>query len=121
MGNRRERGTKMKILEIALLFIMVTGLLCSSAFGAGDAAKGKALFNDTKLGNNTSGQSCNSCHPDGKGLEKAGDRKDLEAFVNSCVENALKGKPIDPKSEEMANLVAYIRSLKRTGSPAKRK
>ena len=121
MGNRRERGTRMKILEIALLFMMVTGLLFSSAFGAGDAAKGKALFNDTTLGNNTSEQSCNSCHPDGKGLGKAGDRKDLEAFVNSCIENALKGKPIDSKSAEMANLVAYIRSLKGTGSPAKRK
>ncbi len=102
----------MKIFEIALLFIMVTGLLFSSAFGAGDAAKGKALFNDTKLGNSASGKSCNSCHPDGKGLEKAGGRKDLEAFVNSCIENALKGSPIDPGSEEMANLVGYIRSLK---------
>ncbi len=101
-----------------LLFIMVTGLLFSSAFGASDVAKGKALFNDTKLGNNTSGKSCNACHPGGSGLSKAGDRKDLEAFVNSCIENALKGKPIDPKSEEVADLVAYIRSLK--GSPAKR-
>ena len=111
----------MKILEITLLSIMVTGLIFSAAFAAGDAAKGKALFNDTKLGGNTSGKSCSSCHPDGKGLEKAGDRKDLEAFVNSCIENALKGKPIDPKSVEMANLVAYIKSLKGKGSPAKKK
>ncbi len=102
----------MKSLGVSLLFIMVTGLLISSAFGAGEAAKGKALFHDTKFGNNTSGRSCNSCHPDGKGLGKAGDRKDLEAFVNSCIENALKGRPIDPKSEEMADLAAYIRSLK---------
>ena len=111
----------MRLLTTSFLVIMLTGLPFSFSLAAGDAAKGKALFNDAKLGNNTSGQSCNSCHPDGKGLEKAGDRKDLEAFVNSCIENALKGKPIDSKSQEMANLVAYIRSLKGTGSPAKKK
>jgi len=108
----------MRLLATSFLIIMLTGLCFSFSFAAGDAAKGKALFNDIKLGNSTSGQSCNSCHPDGKGLGKAGDRKDLEAFVNSCIENALKGKPIDPKSEEMANLVAYVRSL--NGSPAKK-
>lgn len=92
---------------------MVTGFFFSFAFAAGDVVKGKALFNDTKLGGNTSGNSCSSCHPEGKGLEKAADRKDLEAFVNSCIENALKGKAIDPKSQEMKNLVAYLKSLKK--------
>ncbi len=47
----------MKILKIVLLSIMATGLLFSFAFAAGDVAKGKALFNDTKLGGNTSGKS----------------------------------------------------------------
>ncbi len=103
----------MKILKIVLLSIMATGLLFSFAFAAGDVAKGKILFNDTKLGGNTSGKSCSSCHLDGKGLEKAADRKDLEAFVNSCIENAVKGKAIDPKSQEMANLVTYLKSLKK--------
>jgi cytochrome c553 len=104
---------RMNILKMALLSIMATGLLYSFAFAAGDVAKGKVLFNDPKLGGNTSGNSCSSCHPDGKGLEKAADRKDLETFVNSCIENALKGKAIDPKSQEMANLVAYLKSLKK--------
>jgi hypothetical protein len=99
--------------KIMILLIMVTGLLFSSAIAAGDAAKGKAFFNDTKLGGNASGKACCSCHPDGKGLEKAADRKDLETFVNSCIENALKGKALDPKSQEMADLVAYLRSLKK--------
>ena len=102
----------MKILKIALLSAIATGLIFSFAFGAGDAGKGKILFNDTKLGGGTVGSSCNSCHPDGKGLEKAADKKDLEKVVNLCIENALKGKAIDPKSEEMANLVAYLKSLK---------
>jgi len=92
--------------------MMTIGLIFSFASAAGDMAKGKALFNDTKLGGGTSGMSCNSCHPDGKGLEKASDKKDLQGFVNSCIQNALKGKAIEPASEEMADLVAYIKSLK---------
>jgi hypothetical protein len=102
----------MKILKTALLSTIATGLIFSFAFGAGNVAKGKILFNDSKLGGGTAGNSCNSCHPDGKGLEKAADRKDLVKMVNLCIENALKGKTIDPKSEEMANLVAYLKSLK---------
>ncbi len=74
--------------------------------------KGKALFNDPKLGGGTAGVSCNSCHPDGKGLEKAADMKSLEKQVNLCIKNALKGKGIDPKSAEMADLIAYLKSLK---------
>ena len=113
----------MKILKIALFSVIATGLIFSFAFGAGDVAKGKILFNDTKLGAGTAGSSCNSCHPDGKGLEKAADRKDLEKMVNICIENALKGKAIDPKSADMANLVAYLKSLKgkKPGEPPKKK
>jgi len=103
----------MKVFKIALVSMMAAGLTFSFAFAAGDLAKGKVLFNDTKLGGGTAGMSCNACHPDGKGLEKAADRKDLEGFVNSCIKNALKGKGIDPKSEEMADLIAYVKSLKR--------
>jgi cytochrome c len=29
-----------------------------------------------------------------------------------CVENAIKGKALDPKSDQMKDLVAYIKSLK---------
>lgn len=111
----------MKVLKIAILSMIALGLLFSGAFAA-DVAKGKALFNDTKLGGGTSGKSCNSCHPDGKGVENAGGKKefnimgkkqkDLKAAVNFCIEMALKGKPIDAKSADMANIVAYIKSLK---------
>ena len=102
----------MKILKIALWALAATGLIFSFAFGAGDVAKGKILFKNPKLGGGTVGNSCNSCHPDGKGLDKAADRKDLVKMVNLCIENALKGKAIDPKSEDIANLVAYLKSLK---------
>jgi cytochrome c len=83
--------------------------------------RGKALFNDTKLGGATSGRSCNTCHPDGKGLVGVGEKKlwktpggestTLEDAVNICITMALNGKALDVKSEQMKNLVAYLKSL----------
>jgi cytochrome c553 len=102
----------MKVLRIAMLSMVSLVLIFSLAIAAGDVGKGKALFSDPKFGGGTAGVSCNSCHPDGKGLEKAADMKGLEKQVNACVQNALKGKGIDPKSAEMADIVAYLKSLK---------
>lgn len=89
----------------------------------GDSERGNALFNDEKLGNGTSGKSCNSCHPGGKGLEAAGEKKEFNIMgkkqnslvdaVNFCIINALKGTAIDPDSIDMKNIVAYIESLKK--------
>ncbi len=101
----------MKGLRIAVFGVVSFGLMFALTFAAGNAEKGKALFSDPKLGGGTAGMSCNSCHQDGKGVEKAADREDLEKQVNACIKNALKGKGIDPKSAEMADIVAFIRSL----------
>jgi len=109
----------MKSLKITMLCMIFVNLIFSLAMAAGDMEKGKALFNDPKFGGGTAGVSCNSCHPDGKGLEKAADKKDLEKFVNACIKNALKGKGIDTKSAEMADIVAYIKSLKGKAIPKK--
>lgn len=100
----------MRGFKIVLLSIILVGSF-SLALAAGDAGKGKILFSDTKLGGATAGSSCNSCHPGGKGLEKAGARKDLPKVINACIETALKGKPLSLKSSEMADLVAYVKSL----------
>jgi cytochrome c553 len=102
----------MRGLRIAVFVMISLSLMLTLALAAGDAVKGKALFNDPKFGGGTVGMSCNSCHPDGKGVEKAADRKDLEKQVNACIKNALKGKGIDLKSADMADFVAYIKSLK---------
>jgi cytochrome c5 len=90
--------------------------------------RGKALFNDPKLGGGTSGNSCNTCHPNGKGLEGVGSKKEwknpggtfksLEEAVNVCIEMALKGKPLDVNSEQMKDLISYLKSLKAQGSSA---
>ena len=102
----------MKGLRIAVLVVVTFSLTLTLALGAGDPEKGKTLFNNPKFGGGTAGMSCNSCHQDGKGLEKATDMKGLEKQVNACIKNALKGKGIDPKSAEMADIVAYLKSLK---------
>jgi len=102
----------MKELRIPVFVIVCLGLMFALAFAAGNAEKGKVLFNDPKFGGGTAEMSCNSCHPDGKGVEKAADRKDLEQMVNACIKNALKGKGIDPRSAEMADMIAYLKSLK---------
>jgi mono/diheme cytochrome c family protein len=109
----------MRGLRIAVSVTISFGLMFTLAMAAGDMEKGKALFNDPKFGGGTAGVSCNSCHPDGKGMEKAGDMKGLEKQVNACIKNALKGKGIDPKSTEMADIVAYIKSLKGKAIPKK--
>lgn len=114
----------MKTAKIAMVSLVVLGLMFTFAFAAGDAAKGKALFNDPKFAGGS--KACSECHPDGKGVEKAGDKKEfkimkqsqksLEEAVNFCIVNANKGKAIDAKSQQMQDMVAYIKSLK---APAK--
>jgi cytochrome c len=84
-------------------------------------ARGKALFNDPKFGSGTSGMSCNSCHPNGRGLEKSGTKarfnimggtqNSLEEAVNICIVRPLQGKAIDPESRDMKDIVSYIKSL----------
>lgn len=104
------------------MFCLTLFLTVSFAYAGGDVQKGKELFKDAKFAGGTTGKSCNSCHPAGKGLENAGSKKEwrmmgkrfssIEAVINYDIEKALHGKAIDPKSEDMANIVAYIKSLK---------
>ena len=122
----------MKKLTIVIVCMIATGLLFTAAFAAhqvesgtaaviaGDVVKGKALFNDAKFAGGV--KACSSCHPNGKGLEKSGDKKEfnimgqtqksLEEAINACIVNASKGKAIDVKSSQMKEMVAYIKSLK---------
>ncbi len=110
----------MKIAKIMLISLLVLGLAVTFSFAAGDAAKGKAMFNDPKFAGGS--KACSTCHPNGKGLEKAGEKKDfsimggtqksLEEAVNACIVGANKGKALDVKSPQMQDMVAYIKSLK---------
>jgi len=120
----------MRFIKIIALSLLVVGLVASGALAMKHkpSERGKTLFNSTSLGNGTSGNSCGTCHPDGKGLEGAGAKKEwktpggtfktLEEAVNICVTTALKGKALDVKSKEMKDLVSYIKSLKPKGNAA---
>jgi len=109
----------MKLLSITLLIMVSLALAFGIAFAAADAAIGKSLFNDPKAFGGE--KACNSCHPGGRGLEKAASKKEfhimgqtqksLEDAINFCIVNASNGKSIDAKSDKMMNLVAYIKSL----------
>jgi cytochrome c len=111
----------MKILKVLLFSLLAFSLVSSFAFAAGDVEKGKAMFNDPKLGTNNS--TCATCHPGGKGLEKAGEKgkkqwktpggvlNSLEDAINMCITMALKGKALDKDSQKMKDMVAYIKSI----------
>ena len=83
----------------------------SEKASAGDVEKGMQLFRDPTLGGSANDKSCNTCHPNGKGLENAG--ADIETTIQACIQKALGGKPLAADSQEMKDLVAYIASLKK--------
>ena len=89
----------------------VTGTVVEEASAGGDIEKGKQLFADPTLGGSTNEKSCNTCHPGGEGLEKAG--TELESTIQACLQKTLEGKPLAADSQEMKDLVAYIKSLKK--------
>lgn len=111
----------MKFLRLFLLALAVLGLSLSVAWAAGHLPeeRGKKLFNDPNFAGGT--VSCNSCHPNGEGLEAAGKKStfnimgetqnSLEEATNFCIVNANKGTAIAVDSSEMEDMVAYIKSL----------
>ena len=102
----------MKAFEIMMSAVFILSVCVALSFASEHEAsveKGKALFNDAKLG--TTGKSCNDCHKDGKGLDKAGANTDLERIINSCITNSIKGKALDTKSVEMQSMVLYVKSF----------
>ena len=98
-----------KIVIFAVLVLSVGVALVFAMQHEASVEKGKVLFNDPKLG--TTGKSCNDCHTDGKGLDKAGEKSSLEQIINGCITNSIKGKALDPKSAEMQSMVLYIKSF----------
>jgi len=106
-------------------FVIVSMLMIAGGLhlaNAGNADKGKVLFESSTLGSGTTGKSCMTCHQGGKGLgsdlfERKNftimgmDKKDLADVVNVCIEKPLGGTRLDPQGEEMRNLLAYMKTL----------
>ena len=42
------------------------------------------------------------------------------AVINFCIEKPLAGHAIDPKGQDMADLIAYLKSLKTMVDPARK-
>ena len=110
----------MKFIKTVFALTIALGALFTLAFAAGEAEKGKALFNDPHFAGGV--KACSSCHPNGEGLEGAADKKEfhimdktqksLEEAINTCIVYANEGRAIDVKSDQMKQMVAYIKSLK---------
>lgn len=112
----------MRMMSMSAAAVLAAWMMVTVVFAMQHEAtvdKGKVLFTDTKLG--TSGKSCNDCHKDGTGLEKAGLNNDLEATVNTCIKKALNGKALKKNSTEMQSLVLYIKRLGSEKKPAGKK
>jgi cytochrome c peroxidase len=106
-------------------FVVVAVLMTAGGLHlahTGDADKGKTLFESTALGRGTTGKSCATCHDGGKA--RGGDlfdrkkdtimamsRNTLADVVNVCIQKPLGGGRIDPRGEEMTDLIAFINTL----------
>ncbi len=108
----------------AVVACIIVGLYAAVAAGAGDPGRGRTIFADPTFAGGT--RACSSCHPDGKGLEKAGSKKEfhimgqtqksLEEAVNACIVGAIGGRAIPVNSQQMQDVTSYIRSLKQRKS-----
>jgi cytochrome c len=116
-----KRNVLSVIVPIALI------LTFSVAFAMSHKAeeRGKALFENPNFAGGK--KACNSCHPKGQGLSKAGSKAEfsimgkkqnsLEEAINFCIVNANKGKAIAEDSKEMQEMVSFVKSLGPKGSP----
>jgi len=98
---------------ILLLGVLLTIGFQAAAIEAPSVGLGKTLFESTELGSR--GNSCKTCHPQGKGLGKVGDFNDTELkdIINACLRDALGAAMISPDSQEMDALLAYVRSFQK--------
>ncbi len=116
MLRHRMKKSLVSVLFLCGMFIATSSF---AAQGGPSVERGKALFNDTKLG--TNGPSCNTCHADGRGLESTFTKKQwivdgkafnsLEGAINSCIVTGLRGKPLHVNSDDMQSIVFYIKSV----------
>lgn len=91
------------------------------AQGEADVKNGRALFQDETLGGSSNSKSCRSCHKRESELVGTADKsydslfgfitRDVEDVINLCIVLPLKGKPYAKNSQEMADLIAYLRSI----------
>ncbi|MBU1710792.1 MAG: hypothetical protein KKE17_12365 [Proteobacteria bacterium] len=72
---------------------------------------GEKLFNNPGLGASQNAINCNTCHPNGEGMENAGGKANLVATINRCIVGPLKGEALNEETVAMQSLKMYIQSL----------
>ncbi|MCG8341574.1 MAG: cytochrome-c peroxidase [Chlorobiales bacterium] len=92
-------------------FAMLTLGAWSSKGKVPSAAEGEKLFNDPRLAGSVNASSCATCHPDGKGLERAFENPELISVINACIAGPLEGQPLPEDSAEMQSLKEHVESL----------
>ena len=110
---------KTMLLAIILSLILPLAFTLAVAEHQTPAEKGKIHFNNPDFAGGK--RSCNSCHPEGKGLEGAGAKSNftkmgsqlasLEDAINMCIIHANEGNLLKVLSTEMREMVSYIKSL----------
>lgn len=127
---------KMFLVTLAGIFAFMLGTAYVWADTVGESIeRGNKMYNDSKFAENTTGLSCNSCHPGGKttggtvdvmGMKlkvptlvgaaghfpavKTPEKKviSLAQMNNMCIMTFLKGKPLDLNSQTAVDLEAYV-------------
>lgn len=92
---------------------LVTLVLLAQPAAAQQAsvAMGKKLFADPGLGASKNTISCNTCHEDGGGMERAAANPQLGAMINRCIKGPLQGEGLSEKTVAMESLQLYLKSL----------
>lgn len=84
--------------------------------------EGNRIFHDAKLLGGTIAVSCDMCHPDGANTHpetypkfqvQLGRVALLRDMVNWCIENPVRGKPLDDDDPKMKAIEAYIYAQRR--------
>ncbi len=96
--------------KLILLTVVVSFALLTPAVGS-ELDEGQRLFHDKTLGSN--GKNCATCHPDGKGLQNAGEYNEemLQDYVNFCIRDALKGQLLPAGAPQLVALEKYVRTF----------
>jgi cytochrome c len=110
---------KKMLVIFSSVFVVALSFSVVSAMNHTDAERGKTHFNNPSFAGGK--KACNACHSSGRGLEEAGAKtkfnimggaqSSLEEAINVCIINANRGQAISVDSQEMQDIVSYLKSL----------
>ena len=101
---------KRKLVGMIVFLFVVSGAQAGAIENETKIELGKQLFNDPAFAMSANKKSCNSCHPDGKGIGEE-ENGDYTEMINRCIVGALKGQAIENDSKQMQAMQAYLKSI----------